>query len=89
MKKSYVKPYIVAETFQLDAAIAAACSKDGKMSLGYNIDGCTLEDDRGTKAPGLGYFGDLCDFDIKVEGDGNDEICYHGPTPANTMFMNS
>ena len=89
MKKTYVKPYIAVETFQLDAAIAAACSTDGLYVLGLTIDQCNLEDDKGDQMPGSGYFGDICVHDVKVEGDGNDLICYHGPVPANTMFMNS
>lgn len=90
MKKTYTKPYIAVESFQLDAAIAAACSTDGKQTLGYTLDTCNLEDDRGSTAfKGLNYFGNACIHDVKVEGDGNDMICYHGPVPASSMFMNS
>lgn len=85
MKKTYVKPYLAVETFQLDAAIASSCSSENKVPLNYGMDSCTLEEE----APGLNYFGNLCVHDVKVEGDGNDMICYHGPTPANLMFMNS
>lgn len=91
MKKTYSKPYIAVESFQLDAAIAAACSsKPGVYALGYSLDTCTLEDNRGsTEFKGLHYFGNACIHDVKVEGDGNDLICYHGPVPASSMFMNS
>ena len=85
MKKNYTKPYIVVETFQLDAAIAASCSADGKQALNYGMDTCDLD----KEMPGLNYFGDKCVHDVKVEGDGNDLICYHGPVPATSMFMNS
>ena len=84
MKKTYVKPYIAVETFQLDAAIAAACSPN-KQPLNYSMDTCTLEEEM----PGYNYFGNLCVHDVQVEGDGNDLICYHGPTPASEAFMNS
>jgi hypothetical protein len=85
MKKTYSKPYIAVESFQLDAAIASACSADGKQPLGYSMDTCNLVDEM----PGLNYFGNACIHDVKVEGDGNDLICYHGPVPASGMFMNS
>ena len=85
MKKKYVKPYVVVESFQLNAAVASACSTDGKMPLHYAMDTCTAEEE----APGLNYFGDMCIHDVKVEGDGNDTICYHGPTPAESVAFNS
>ena len=85
MKKEYVKPIVMVEFFQLDAAIASSCSEGGKITLNHYVNTCNLED----TLPGLGYFGNSCTHDIKVEGDGNDEICYHGPTPANAHFMQS
>lgn len=86
MKKDYKKPYLLVESFQLDAAIAASCSSEKKMPLHYGLDTCTLEVDM----PGFNYFGNLCIHDVQVEGDGNDLICYHGPKgEATAMFMNS
>lgn len=91
MKKTYVKPYVAVESFQLDAAIATSCSSNGLYTLGYSIDTCTLEDNKGsTEFIGLNYFGAACVHNVMLEGDGNDLICYHGPTQqANTLFMNS
>ena len=86
MKKDYKKPYLLVESFQLDAAIAASCSSEKKGPLNYGLDTCTLEEE----LPGLGYFGNLCRHDVKVVGDGYDTICYHGPVDkATAMFMNS
>jgi len=85
MKKKYVKPYVVVESFQLNAAVASACSTDNKLALHYAMDTCTAVEE----APGLNYFGNLCVHDVQVEGDGNDLICYHGPTPAETVAFNS
>ena len=85
MKKEYVKPIVMVEFFQLDAAIASTCSDDKKISLNHYMNSCTLEE----TMPGLGYFGNACTHDVQVEGDGNDLICYHGPTPASSVFMNS
>lgn len=77
MKKEYVKPYIVVESFQLNAAIAAGCNGSGKFALGYTQDTCTdLEEG------GPGYFGAAC-AEIGLEnvvdpgGDLNDGFCYH------------
>lgn len=91
MKKLYTKPYLAVESFQLDAAIASSCTGDDKQALGYSLNTCTLEDDKGTQEfIGLNYFGNACVHNVQVEGDGNDQICYHGPTVnANTLFMNS
>ena len=40
MKKTYTKPYIAVESFQLDAAIAAPCSSEGETALNYAIATC-------------------------------------------------
>lgn len=86
MKKTYTKPYIAVETFQLDAAIANSCTSQGKQSLGYAIDDCDLD----LELPGYKFIGTQCDYDVRVEGDGHDELCYHGPiVDANSLFMNS
>lgn len=85
MKKKYVKPYIVVESFQLNAAVASACSKENKYPLNYGMDVCTLDEEE----PGLNYFGPACIHNVHVEGDGNDLICYHGPTPANSVALYS
>ena len=83
MKKTYTKPYIAVEIFQLDAAIAASCSSQGKESLGHAVDTCDHDS---------GYFGNACDHDMTdfEGGDENDRICYHGPVPGIAdVFMNS
>ena len=96
MKKTYTKPYLVVESFQLDAAIAASCSPT-KGSLGYSVNTCTLSDEKGTYAPTLHVLGLACgsvgEVDIvnpKPGSDENDGYCYHGPThDVAEMFMNS
>lgn len=79
MKKKYEKPYIVVESFQLNAAIASACSKEHKLALNYNMDTCKI-----TNIPGFTYFGKACVHSVHVDGDGYDEICYHGPKASAT-----
>ena len=86
MKKTYTKPYIAVESFQLDAAIAASCSSEGKTALNYVIATCKDYTDYAE----LGYFGNSCTHNVALEGDGNDFICYHTQmVDADTVFMNS
>ena len=86
MKKTYKKPYIAVESFQLDAAIAASCSSEGKAALNYVIATCKDYADYAV----LGYFGISCTHNVMDEGDANDLICYHGPmAKADEAFMNS
>ena len=92
MKKEYSKPYLLVESFQLDAAIAASCSASGAEAINYSLNTCTAMEE----APGLGYFGQACaanggdDVATLVGSDGNDGFCYHGPiADLATMFMNS
>lgn len=86
MKREYRKPYLLVESFQLDAAIAAACSEDGKMPINYGLDTCRATEED----PGMTYIGNMCIHDVKVEGDGNDLICYHGPmVDFNSTFLAS
>lgn len=87
MKKEYVKPYIAVESFQLDAAIAASCTAEGKAPVGYNLNDCVP--DPVIVGAHMTYIGDLCVHDVEVLGDGNDLVCYHGPVDYNTMFMAS
>lgn len=68
MKKEYMKPYLAVESFQLDAAIAGACT--GKMILAHSIDDCTLVDDQGTNYGDI-HFGQSCGINIRVE-----DTCY-------------
>lgn len=84
MKKNYTKPYIVVETFQLDAAIAASCSSEGKQPLNFGQNSCTALEEIG-----VAYFGTGCDPQVvKADGTGNDTLCYHGPISPD-LFMNS
>lgn len=86
MKKNYSKPYLIVESFQLNAAIASGCNVDGKTPINYNLDDCTAVEEAGE---GMTYIGNACVHDVKVEGDGNDLICYHGPYPVAELFLNS
>lgn len=91
MKKTYTKPYIAVESFQLDAAIAASCSSQGYHPIGYGENNCGL----GTASAGEGktwaFFNyHNCAFDLTdASGDGNDTPCYHGPSVSGVSFIAS
>ncbi len=87
MKKAYNKPYLLVESFQLDAAIASSCSSQKKQPLNFYLAACTLAEE----VPGLGYFGPACEIDVRdMDGDGNDGLCYHGPSgDLASLFMYS
>lgn len=82
MKKKYIKPYLVVESFQLDAAIAASCSSQGFIPINYGENTCTFE----------GEFFNVfnCQTDLTgPDGDGNDTLCYHGPIVTMETFIAS
>lgn len=88
MKREYKKPYLLVETFQLNAAIAAACSSDGGIAINYGENSCGF--DRGTTKQ-FQFFNYInCEVDLTGPADGNDTICYHGPTVSpGLLFINS
>lgn len=83
MKKEYKKPYLLVETFQLDAAIAASCSSQGFIPIGRSENTCSFD--------GGQFFNyNNCQMDLTgPEGDGNDTKCYHGPMLAGNTFIAS
>lgn len=92
MKKIYKKPYIVVESFQLDAAIASSCSHSNRLPIHYGENTCTPFEE----APGLLYLGLACatngGYDLVSDLDGSDGFCYHGPIPEldlSQMFLKS
>ena len=86
MKKKYVKPMIVIESFQLDASIAASCSSQGYTAINYSESTCGfLNAENGLKKYQFFNY-DNCELDLTgADEDGHDEICYHGPTVGITF----
>lgn len=83
MKKVYMKPMIVIESFQLDATVAASCSSQGYIPINYGEDTCTFDN-------GQFFNYNNCQMDLTGPGgDGNDTICYHGPLLAGSTFISS
>ena len=84
MKKEYKKPLIAVESFQLDAAVAGTCVANGFIPIGHGEDNCWFADRQ--------FFNyNNCQFDLTGPGgDGNDTLCYHGPTETGGMtFISS
>lgn len=81
MKKSYEKPFVIKESFQLDAAIAGSCADQNGITLNHSTTTCPHES-------GF-YAGDLCRTPVQAPGgDGNDGLCYHGPF-GSLIFLQS
>ncbi len=82
MKKTYFKPTVGFESFQLSAALATACSTPSAASshsiqttiaINHGANDCTF-------ANGQFYNFFNCSIDLTgPEFDGNDTLCYHGP----------
>ena len=77
MKKTYCKPRICFEDFELAANIAGGCtvsSNQAKNQCAYDI-------------PGIGkLFIDQSVCEIKVFTDGQYGLCYHVPMDSNSLF---
>ncbi|MBE6984290.1 MAG: hypothetical protein E7434_01510 [Ruminococcaceae bacterium] len=73
MKREYVKPYLGLESFQLDAAVATACSTLGFYPIRHREENCTFDDGQF-----YNFFNCLIDLTDDTK-DQNDAICYHGP----------
>lgn len=83
MKKAYMKPLVVIESFQLDASIAASCSSQNYIAINYGEDTCTFDN-------GNFFNNNNCQLDLTGPGgDGNDTVCYHGPSLAGLTFISS
>ena len=80
MKKSYVKPQVYFEDFQLSASIAAGCevinTLHAENQCGFN-DGVEV----------IYLTQEICDY---VQDDGADgKICYHMPDQSNNLFTSA
>ena len=78
MKRTYTKPLIAMESFQLDAAIAQSCSSQGYIPIGKSPSDCSFD--------GEFFNQNNCQVDLTgADDDGHDTICYHGPEAAAGM----
>lgn len=81
MKKSYVKPQVYFENFQLSASIAGDCEaivkNQSKGTCGYEMTGGVV------LFTGTDSF---CNFPIVDGSNKYDDLCYHGPYTNNNVF---
>ena len=77
MRKAYVKPEIMFESFTLSTNIAAGCEyKNGQHARGY----CGYETRNGV------VFTDDVQGCVYTQPDTNDTLCYHVPNENNNIF---
>lgn len=77
MRKAYVKPEIMFESFTLSTNIAAGCEyKNGQHARGY----CGYETKNGV------VFTDDVQACTYKQVDNNDALCYHVPNENNNIF---
>lgn len=89
MKRNYTKPYLLVESFQLNAAVATSCSSEGKQPIHYGENTCIVGDD--SDETYIEYLGNACEIDVvgDVGGDNNDTFCYHGPIDPYALYIRS
>lgn len=75
MKKAYTKPYLAAESFQLDAAVASSCSSQSKLAINANVDTCNFQKIN----PDITQFGLACTTNVLMTYGKFNTFCYHGP----------
>ena len=76
VKKRYVKPQMLIDSFEMSESIAAGCELISNMAERI----CPVE----IKEIGLIYISDLtCDW---TPPGGEDSICYHAPEDDNNVF---
>lgn len=77
MKKTYTRPVVSFESFELSTSIATGC----EFKSGHQMDSC------GYKVPGVGNVfiskDQGCDFE---SSDGDYGICYHVPVDTTNLF---
>lgn len=83
MKKTYSKPRIVIESFQLDVGVAS-CT--GGINIHKSERECEFD------AGGMLYFttGNAdCNFDAVNPNEFGDDLCYHGYNSGGLIFISS
>lgn len=77
MKKKYVKPEAIFESFELSSSIAAGCG----AKVNYTVNTCTY--DLGT---GLGKLFSDANSACTFPDQGDNGYCYHVPSDASKLF---
>lgn len=74
MRREYRKPYLLMESFQLDAAIATSCSDSNKQTMGHSLDTCDFLDETSNLVT---QFGQDCRDTIPEISQDYNSYCYH------------
>ncbi len=91
MKKSYMKPLLAFESYQLSSALAGDCD----LKLNHYSYECSADENGRGNGPGVeGIFYDYNNCQIDLTGpevDGAESVCYHGPifTVGHGVFLAS
>ena len=75
MKKTYTKPYLAVESFQLNAAVASSCSSQNRIAINADVDTCNFRNIN----PGITQFGLACTTNVMLTYGKYNTFCYHGP----------
>lgn len=86
MKKMYEKPYIAVESFQLDAAIAQGCSQEFIGKVNSDENSCGYGSGASEEKTFMFFNWQNCAVDVTY-ADGNDAVCYHGPTSTSGLYF--
>ena len=78
MKKTYVKPQVYFEDFQLSASIAATCPV---VNQNHGSGECGVP-----FGPDIYFWGDIGGCKKKVDNDGDMNICYYSPVENRKLF---
>ena len=84
MKKSYGKPDIVFDSFQMESSIGSCAKRCGPIQ-----DECGIlwtPDTVFAEAPGINSNACTIDVDINVDTESFDEMCYHVPFDGMQLF---
>ena len=91
MKRTYLKPVLAFESYQLASALAGDCN----LKLNHYASSCTADENGRGKGPNTqGEFFNYnnCQVDLTgPEKDGGETLCYHGPlfTTGHGVFLAS
>lgn len=87
MRKTYEKPIIVFESFKMSTNIAAGCQLTN-VTLSSGVQGCGYQFGGGRFDDSVVIFTSAmaCDKGPNDINDPYDGICYHVPTPGNSIF---
>ncbi len=86
MKKSYGKPDIVFDNFQMESSIGACAKKTGPSSGNCGVLWAP-PDTLFAEAPGIKTGACTIDVDINVDTESYDGFCYHVPFDGMQLFQ--